>query len=82
MRRKKEKRIIQKRVFVKKYCRFCVNKIDKIDYLDYQNFKKLVTEKGKILPSRFTGSCARHQRQIARAIKRARQVALMPYVAE
>jgi small subunit ribosomal protein S18 len=70
------------RIFRKKHCRFCLNKVKKIDYLDYQNLRRLTTERGKILPSRYTGNCAKHQRQLARAIKRAREIALMPYVAD
>jgi small subunit ribosomal protein S18 len=69
-------------VFKKSRCRFCFNKEEKIDYLNYQNLRRLTTERGKILPSRITGACAKHQRQLARAIKRARQAALLPYVAE
>ncbi len=72
----------EKRIFRKKVCRFCSSKTEKIDYLDYQNLKRLTTERGKILPSRITGTCAWHQRQVAKAIKRARQASLMPYVAE
>ena len=53
-----------------------------IDYLDYQKFQKFMTERGKIIPSRITGSCAKHQRQLARAIRRARVAALLPFVAE
>jgi small subunit ribosomal protein S18 len=69
-------------IFKKSRCKFCLNKAEKIDYLDYQNLRRLTTERGKILPSRITGACAKHQRQIARAIKRARQAAFLPYVAE
>ena len=68
--------------FRKKVCKFCLNKTKKIDYLDYQNLRKFTTERGKIVPSRITGTCARHQRKVAKAIKHARQAGLMPYVAE
>jgi len=71
-----------KRIFRKKVCRFCVNKIDVIDYLDYQALRKFITERGKILPSRITGNCAWHQRRLSRAIKRARYIGLLPYVAD
>ena len=80
--RARERRPREKRIFRKKVCRFCSGKIEKVDYLDYQNLRRLTTERGKILPSRITGSCAWHQRQVARAIKRARGMGLMPYVAE
>ena len=72
----------KKKVYKKKPCRFCMDKIEAIDYLDYQKFSKLLTERGKIMPSRITGTCAKHQRQLARAIKKARVLALLPFVAD
>ena len=66
----------------KKVCSFCVEKVDYIDYKDVAKLRKYLTEKGKILPSRMTGTCAKHQRELAVAIKRARQMALIPYVAD
>jgi len=69
-------------MFRKLKCKFCLNKVKKIDYLEFQNLRKFTTERGKILPARITGSCAKHQRQLAKAIKRARHVGLMPYLAE
>lgn len=66
----------------KKVCNFCVDKVEHIDYKDINKLKKYVTERGKILPRRITGNCAGHQRQLTRAIKRARQVALLPYTAD
>ena len=72
----------KKKIFKKKPCRFCLDKIVSIDYLDYQKFQKLITERGKIMPSRITGNCARHQRQLAQAIRKARVMALLPFVAE
>lgn len=63
----------------KRVCSFCVDKIEQVDYKDVQRLKKYVTERGKILPRRITGNCAGHQRQLTTAIKRARQIALMPY---
>jgi small subunit ribosomal protein S18 len=72
----------KKKVYKKKPCRFCMDKIEAIDYLDYQKFQKLLTERGKIMPSRITGTCAKHQRQLARAIKKARVLALLPFVAD
>ncbi len=66
----------------KRICSFCANKEGAIDYKDVNKLKKHVTEKGKILPRRVTGNCAKHQRELTRAIKKARQVALLPYSAE
>lgn len=80
-RRFKEKR--KKRVFyVRKRCRFCSLKLSFIDYKDVDTLRQFVTEKGKILSRRFTGTCAKHQRQLSQAIKRARYLALLPYVGE
>lgn len=64
----------------KRVCYFCKNRITEIDYKDYELLRKYMTPRGKILPRRNTGSCAKHQRQLARAIKRAREMALLPYV--
>jgi small subunit ribosomal protein S18 len=64
----------------KKVCQFCADKNLVIDYKDVETLQKFTTERGKILPKRVTGTCAIHQREIARAIKRARIVSLMPYV--
>ncbi|WP_067930378.1 30S ribosomal protein S18 [Alicyclobacillus kakegawensis] len=66
----------------RKVCQFCVDKIDQADYKDVARLQKFLTERGKILPRRITGNCARHQRQVTVAIKRARQVALLPYTTE
>ena len=66
----------------KKVCQFCADKTETIDYKDVEKLKKYVTERGKILPKRITGTCAVHQREVTRAIKRARIVALLPYTAE
>ena len=65
----------------KKVCVFC-GKDNVIDYKDTAKLKKYVSERGKILPRRITGNCAKHQRELTSAIKRARHIALMPYVAE
>ncbi len=64
----------------RKVCRFCAEKVRDIDYKQIQILRTFMTESGKILSSRITGSCAKHQRQLARAIKRARNLALLPYV--
>jgi small subunit ribosomal protein S18 len=66
--------------FRKKVCRLCVNKIDSLDYKDVESLKRFVTDRGKILPRRMTGTCAKHQRVVSAAVKRARMVALLPYV--
>lgn len=66
----------------KKVCMFCADKISNIDYKDVELLKKFVTERGKILPKRITGTCAIHQRDIQNAVKRARIVALLPYSAD
>lgn len=63
----------------KKVCAFCEDKNKAIDYKDANRLKKYVTEKGKIIPSRQTGTCARHQRELTVAIKRARNIALLPF---
>lgn len=66
----------------KKVCAFCVEKAEKIDYKDIARLKKYVTEKGKMLPRRMTGTCAQHQRALATAIKRARIADLLPFKGE
>jgi len=66
----------------KKVCQFCADKVDYIDYKDVETLKKYITERGKILPKRITGTCAVHQRGVTTAVKRARTVALLPYIAD
>ena len=66
----------------KKVCQFCAEKIDHIDYKDTARLRKYVSERSKILPRRITGTCAKHQRQVTIAVKRARQIALLPYVSD
>ena len=66
----------------RKVCAFCVDKVETIDYKDVARLRRHLSERGKILPRRVTGTCARHQRELTVAIKRARQIALLPYVAE
>jgi small subunit ribosomal protein S18 len=66
----------------RKVCMFCVEKTLYIDYKNVARLKRLTSERGKILPRRTTGSCASHQRALTRAIKRAREIALLPFVAE
>ena len=72
----------KKRFLRKKICRFCADKISLIDYKDGRRLRNLITERGKIIPRRISGNCARHQRQLTVAIKRARHLALMPFTVE
>ena len=78
----KEVKKYVKRTPRKKVCAFCQGKIDEIDYKDVQKLRRFITEKGKILPRRMSGVCAKHQRILATAIKRAREMALLPYKAD
>ncbi len=66
----------------RRVCQFCADKVEYIDYKDLPRLKKYVTERGKILPRRISGNCAKHQRALTDAVKRARIVALLPYTAE
>jgi small subunit ribosomal protein S18 len=69
-------------VFRRKVCSFCVDKVAHIDYKDVPRLRRLMTDRGKILKSRATGTCQKHQRGAARAIKRARHLALLPFTSE
>jgi small subunit ribosomal protein S18 len=64
----------------KKVCKFCVDQNISIDYKDPKTLKHFITERGKIIPRRITGTCAKHQRELSTAIKRARHIAVLPYV--
>ncbi|NLG86979.1 MAG: 30S ribosomal protein S18 [Firmicutes bacterium] len=66
----------------KRVCSFCVDKVEEIDYKDTARLRRYITERAKILPRRITGNCARHQRQLTVAIKRARIMALLPFSME
>lgn len=66
----------------KKVCSFCVDRVDQIDYKDVAKLRKYISERAKIIPRRVTGTCAEHQRQLTVAIKRARHLALLPYVSD
>ena len=77
-----KQRPAQKRMPKKKVCQFCVEKAIDIDYKDTAKLRKYITEKGKMLPRRMTGVCAKHQRILAAATKRARVMALLPYKAD
>ena len=69
------------RRLVRKPCRFCIERVPDIDYKDLERLSRYVTERGKIMPSRITGTCDKHQRRLTTAIKRARFMALLPYAA-
>lgn len=66
----------------KRVCSFCIDKVESIDYKDTHKVRKYITERGKILPRRISGNCAKHQRQVTVAIKRARHIALLPYIVD
>lgn len=66
----------------RKVCSFCVDKVEEIDYKNVAKLRRYITERGKILPRRISGNCAKHQRQMTTAIKRARNVALLPFTCE
>lgn len=66
----------------RKVCQFCVDKVEHIDYKDTARLRKYVSDRAKILPRRMTGTCAMHQRQLTKAIKQARQIALLPFVTD
>ena len=78
----KEGKKFVKRIPRRKVCAFCQAKVDEIDYKDVNTLKKYITEGGKILSRRMTGVCAKHQRVLAKAIKRARVAALLPFKGE
>ncbi len=78
IKRKKRK----KKIFKKKQCKFCLNSVEGIDYKEVGRLKKYITERGKIIGSRITGNCAKHQRKLTNAIKRARVMALLPFTGE
>ncbi|MEW6600868.1 MAG: 30S ribosomal protein S18 [Nitrospirota bacterium] len=69
-----------KRFQRRKFCRFCVDKVDFIDYKDIKVLRGFITDRGKMLAGRMTGNCAKHQRELTRAIKRARNIALIPFI--
>lgn len=73
-----------KRIFYRrrKVCKFCVDKMEYIDYKDVKLLQQFVPERAKILPRRISGTCSRHQRMLQQAIKRARHLALLPFVAD
>jgi len=80
--KEKESRPAKFRRMRRKVCSFCVDKVEYIDYKNVNRLRRFVSERGKILPRRTTGTCASHQRSLTRAIKRAREIALLPFTAE
>ena len=77
IKKKKEKRPVRK-----KKCKFCLDNVTHIDYKDERYLRRFMTDRGKITPRRITGTCAKHQRMLAAAVKRARIIALVPFVRE
>ncbi len=75
----RETRMIKKLFGRRKVCKFCADRDIKIDYKDISQLRYFLSERGKIVPRRIYGNCARHQREVTEAIKRARQIALLPY---
>ena len=75
----KKKQVIKRRAKKRRVCAFCVDKVDVLDYKDLSKFRRFVTDRGKIVPRRNSGICAKHQRTLAEAIKRARFIALLPF---
>ena len=69
----------RKKMFTQKICRFCADKVTSIDFYNIKVLKPLISERGKIIPSRISGNCAKHQRALTTAVKRARCVALLPF---
>ena len=66
----------------KKVCHFCANARDRLDYKNYDLLRRFISDRGKILPKRRTGTCPKHQREVARQIKKAREIALLPYTSD
>ncbi len=69
----------RKKMFTQKICRFCADKVTTIDFYNIKLLKPLISERGKIIPSRISGNCAKHQRALTTAVKRARCIALLPF---
>ena len=82
MERERDDRPQRNRKPRRKVCQFCADKVEFIDYKDVAKLRRFVSERAKILPRRITGTCAKHQRELTSAIKRARHIALIPYSAE
>lgn len=77
---KEERQNLQQKKFLRrKFCRFCSEKVEFIDYKNIKILKSYLTERGKVLPRRMTGTCAKHQRELTKSIKRARSIALLAF---
>lgn len=77
VRKKKDRRPVRR-----KKCKFCLDRVEHIDYKDERRLRRFMTDRGKITPRRITGTCAKHQRMLSAAVKRARVIALVPFVRE
>ena len=77
--RNKVSKSTRKKTFTQKICRFCADKVSSIIFYDIKSLKPLISERGKIIPSRISGNCTKHQRAVTTAIKRARCIALLPF---
>ena len=77
-----KKNVKKRRSTRRKVCRFCADKVEFIDYKNWHKLKQFTTERGKIIPRRISGNCAKHQRAMTFALKRARRIALLPYSAD
>ena len=82
MEKERTEKTFRSRKAKKKVCQFCADKVEHIDYKDVAHLRRDISERAKILPRRITGTCAKHQRALTAAVKRARHVALMPYTVE
>ena len=82
MERERDDRPQRNRKPRRKVCQFCADKVEFIDYKDVAKLRRFVSERAKILPRRITGTCAKHQRELTIAIKRARHIALIPYISD
>jgi len=75
-----QKKLKPRRIFKKRPCRLCKTKVDSVDYKDVEFLEKFISDRGKIVPTRISGNCARHQRMVSNRIKRARIAGLLPFV--
>jgi len=79
---KKKRKSSKTRIFRKKTCHFCTTKVEQLDFKNVDRLSRFTTEKGKIVPRRISGACAKHQRRLSKAIKTARIACLMPFTSE
>ena len=77
--RNKVSKSTRKKMFTQKLCRFCADKVSNLNFYDIKSLKPLISERGKIVPARISGNCAKHQRELTTAIKRARNIALLAF---